>query len=152
MAYLPTSNHQNQAFIWYIYNRPMGWLWDICKPPHPLGGSSYFCYAFHNQSLFFVHFLFDGTPSISWPKFLWLKKMEVIRSSFYTTPLTAVAHPSESPDLAAGKLVRSDLKYHRVPHRSGLGRVDGFAAEGFFFARQTNFAHRRREVFCFFST
>ena len=113
--------------------------WDIQKN-HPLGGSSYFWYAVHNRSSFFVPFLFDGTPSISWSKFLWLKKNGGLIPSPFTTSTDweHIAHPPP-PDLAAGRLVRSDLKYHRVPHRSGLGRIDGFSQpKDFFIAMQTN--------------
>ena len=131
MAYLPTSNHQNHAFIIGTYtivqwDGTMGYTkktsaWRIIL----------FATRFTTKVSFSSPFCLMEPLPFHGLRFLWLQKKwrsDPIRSPF-TTPLTAVAHPpgSESPDLAAGRLVRSDLKYHRVPHRSGLGRIDGFS-------------------------
>ena len=120
----------------------MGWFYGICinknirLEDHPIFAtrfttskvscSSPFCLMgplpFHGLSFY---------GSKKW-------RSDPIRSPFTTTSTDWEPSPisSSTPDLAAGKLVRSDLKYHRVPHRSGLGRVDGFAAEADFFFRE----------------
>ena len=56
------------------------------------------CYPVHNHSSFFVPFLFDGTPSISWSKFLWLQKKWRWSDHLLRHPLTGSRRPILHPD------------------------------------------------------
>ena len=61
--------------------------------PHLLGGSSYFCYAVHNQSSFSSPFCLMEPLPFHGLSVYGSKKMEVIRSPFTTSTSPAVAHP-----------------------------------------------------------